>query len=336
MKPFEELTERGQVQRLRSIAARALETQGLHAGRVRLLAVESNTLFRADLTDGRRVVVRVGDPRANTAANMGVETAWLDSLHEEGLPVPRVVRGPLGESVLSIGSPGVPGVRPCVVFEWVPGRVIGGSATRTEYRSLGRLSARLHASPSARVVPDGARAWNRTFYYSPEVEPVVVWDPAHSTVFTRRRRELIERALALVEPMLEQLWTAGPVQLVHGDLHPWNVHVVRSQLWALDFEDVMAATPSQDIAITLFYNRDRPDHGQLAEAFRQGYSEVAPWPIASAEVMPAVMAARTIMFMNHVGPDPAYASFMDRATERLRRYVARPDVIPLMPPQQGG
>jgi Ser/Thr protein kinase RdoA (MazF antagonist) len=37
----------------------------------------------------------------------------------------------------------------------------------------------------------------------------------------------------------------------------------RGRLTAFDFEDVMRGLPVQDIAITLSYGRERPDHREL-------------------------------------------------------------------------
>ena len=50
------------------------------------------------------------------------------------------------------------------------------------------------------------------------------------------------------------------------------------RLLVFDFEDVMMAAPVQDIAVTLFYNRTRPDYLELRSAFEVGYRSLRVWP----------------------------------------------------------
>jgi Ser/Thr protein kinase RdoA (MazF antagonist) len=327
---FDRLTETGQARSLRPLVASAIEHYGLDVARIRLLGVETNTLFRIDLGDGSKLVMRVADPHGNTAANMEVEVAWLEDLHRSGLPVPQPVRAMDGRAVVRAGAVGVPEERDCVLFGWVPGKPLGADATTADYAALGRLSARLHRSTEQTPAPTPARHWDRVFYYPEELDPVVVGADDFAHLFTPHRRSVISEVVAMAEPTLARLH-ARSGQLVHGDLHPWNVHRRRGELWALDFEDAMVAAPIQDIAISLFYNRDRPDHPELVAAFRTGYETVRGWPDEEPSVIPTVMAARTVMFMNYVAHSPEDAEpFLQRATSRLEAFLAAPGVIPLM------
>jgi Ser/Thr protein kinase RdoA (MazF antagonist) len=215
-----------------------------------------------------------------------------------------------------------------VAFEWVPGVDIGGRATRSDYEQLGELSARLHQAAVGFDPPGRARRWDRVWYYPEELDPVVVWDDRFGHIFDRERRRLIEWVIERADPILARLCGSASARLVHGDLHPWNVHRSRNRLHVLDFEDAMVAAPIQDIAVSLFYNRDRHDHPDLVAAFRRGYEERLEWPDEDPTLIPTIMAARTVMFMNFVAKDPDEAFFI-RATDRLRQFVARPDVIPL-------
>ncbi len=330
MTPFDRLTEAGKARRLRTLATSALLHYELNVVRVSLLAQETNTLFRIDLEGGSKLAMRVADPDGNTGSNMEVEVDWLEKLHQSGLPVPQPVRALDGRAVVRSGSPGVPGERDCVLFGWVPGKPLGGGATAADYAKLGELSARLHKSTEQTTPPPSVRHWDRVFYYPPELDPVVVGLERYAHLFTPRRREIIDRVIGISEPALSRLH-AGSGQLVHGDLHPWNVHRHRGELWALDFEDAMVASPIQDIAISLFYNRDRPDHPELVAAFRAGYEILRAWPDEEPSIIPTVMVARTVMFMNYVAHGTEDAEpFLERATRRLEAFLGAPGVIPLM------
>lgn len=330
MTPFDLLTDQGRARRLREVVVAALAHYRLDVARIRLLGQETNTLFRIDVGDGSKLVMRVADPHGNTAANMEIEADWLEELRQSGLPVPQPVKAADGRAVVSAGAPGVPEERACVLFTWVPGKPLGAAAGVADYTALGELSARLHQSTERRPEPAGARQWDRVFYYPEDLDPVVIAVDAYAHLFTPHRCAVIGQVLAIAEPTLTRLHTVQ-AQLVHGDLHPWNVHRHRGRLWALDFEDAMLASPIQDIAISLFYNRDRSDHPELAAAFRAGYEAVRAWPDEEPSVIPTVMAARTVMFMNYVANGARDAEpFIDRATKRLEAFLAAPDVIPLM------
>lgn len=330
MRRFADLTGIGQVRRLRRLVDSLLEAYDFDVTSVRLLAVHTNTLFRVRLADGTSVVVRVGDPHGNTRDNVDVEVAWLAHLSRRGFSVPQVVENRHGESVSAVDASGVDGPRVCVVFEWIPGVAIGERATPADYQQLGEISARLHHEGGGLDPPKPPRVWDRVFYYPEELDPVVVWDPTFDHVFDSERRRLIEEVIGRADPLLSRLACSEDARLVHGDLHPWNVHRSRGgRLHVLDFEDVMVAAPIQDVAVSLFYNRDRVDHPDLVAAFRKGYETQASWPDEDPTVIPTIMAARTVMFMNYVAKDPDEA-FFERAAERLRQFVARPDVIPLL------
>lgn len=165
--------------------------------------------------------------------------------------------------------------------------------------------------------------WDRVFYFSDEVDPVV-WDREENAgLFPQGGIDTVLRAIEIVENRFAAISEADR-QIVHGDLHIWNVHVRRNELWALDFEDVMWATPAQDLAISLYYLDDRPDRDDLVSAFRAGYEQVAAWPATDGEI-DVFMAARRLMFVNLVFNLEAIdtGAFLAGAIPRLEAFVAR-------------
>ena len=123
-----------------------------------------------------------------------------------------------------------------------------------------------------------------------------------------------ERAFARLDP--------ETAHLIHGDLHPGNVHTYRSRLIALDFEDVMWGHRVQDVAITLFYERDHPGYADFRAAFEEGYRSAAAWPAAYDGELEHFMAARTVMFINYVANienDPS--QYFDVAFPRLDLFL---------------
>ncbi|MDH3248221.1 MAG: phosphotransferase [Acidimicrobiia bacterium] len=294
MKPWDELTERGKLRRLRSVAAAALGDYDVDARRVSLIGGFVNALYRVDTPDGP-LALRVDLVQEHTDENMLIELSWLEAL--DGLvdvSVPR--RTKQGELFTRASVAGVPDERRCVLFSWVPGRPLADRYSPELFEPYGRISAALHVHGATHPTPTKPMAWDRVFYFSEEVDPVVYHVPENAARLPKGGLEVIERTIELVQPRLE---VQGERQIVHGDLHLWNVHVSRGRLWALDFADVMWASRAQDLAITFYYFQGRPDADELSAAFRRGYEQIAPWPTDDEELA-VFMAARRVMMTNFV------------------------------------
>jgi len=321
MRPWDSLTEAGQIRRLRPLAEAALAEFPIEPIRMRLVGGFTNVIFRVDTAEGP-YALRVDLHRDHSDEHVDIELAWLDALaRDTDLDVVRFVPASDGRRYVYASAPGVPGGRRCVLFEWVPGRILGASPTGAGYRRLGELSARLHLHGEGFMPPHPPMAWDRVFYWDEAVDPVVVFDPEMARYFEGGRRETLDRSIEAVEGALARLEPAG-AQVIHGDLHPDNVHVYRNRLIALDFEDVTWGHRVQDVAITLFYERNRPDYAELRAAFEAGYRSVAPWPVTYDGELEHFMAARTISFINYVAnlqDDPSV--YYDVAFPRLERFL---------------
>ncbi|HIE21697.1 MAG TPA: hypothetical protein EYP73_03745 [Acidimicrobiia bacterium] len=135
---------------------------------------------------------------------------------------------------------------------------------------------------------------------------------------------MIARATDLAMDVILRSWAGGDTQVVHGDLHEWNVHVVGSRLFAFDFEDVMLALPAQDVSISLYSSRLKASHHEIVKAFRRGYEEIAPWPVADEAQLAGFHAARQIMLMNYAArtlPLKEAEEYIDRVMPWLETYV---------------
>ena len=154
-------------------------------------------------------------------------------------------------------DPEVDAVRPCVLFSWVPGAPLGDGAGDFGYRLLGRMCASLQQHGRTFKPPDmdRMRHWDRIFYYDKELDPIIIEDTRYDHLFSRGRRNTIARAGEIATDVLDETWKSGDPHVVHGDLHEWNAHVVASRLYAFDFEDVMIATPAQDVSVCLYSSR---------------------------------------------------------------------------------
>lgn len=307
MAEFFELPARSRARRLRRAAVAAIEAYGLHVAGLHLITAEMNAVYRVVAADGQRFVLRIGrgGTIGHSTAEVRSETEWLAALaRDTDVRVPAPVANAAGELVTQVDVDGVPGARDCVLFRWLPGRLLGEDLRPAWYRAYGMLAARLHEH-AATFQPSpafGIVSYDRAF---PFEEPVVVLDARLSAFTTKAQREVFAAGAAVVQRAIDELRRHEPPRVIHGDLHRWNVLVVPQRggaatAAAIDFEDLAWGWPVQDLAIALYYVVREPAYPALLEAFRAGYERVRPWPDRTGDEIDTFIAGRAIVLANDV------------------------------------
>jgi Ser/Thr protein kinase RdoA (MazF antagonist) len=325
MKPWEQLSEAGQIRRLRPLAIAALNDFPIEPLQLHLVGGFTNVIFRVDTAQGP-FALRIDLHQHHSDGDVANELAWLSAVAADTtLDVCRFVPARDGRRFVYTSAPGVPGNRRCVLFQWVPGRPLADNLTTDGYHKLGRLSAGLHLHGVGFEPPHPPLTWDRIFYWPEEVDPVVIFNPDMAHYFTDGRRKILDRAMAAVEEAFARLDPAE-TQIIHGDLHPWNVHRYRSRVIAFDFEDITWGHRVQDVATTLFYERNHERYADLRAAFGEGYRSVAPWPVTYDGELEHFMAARSLMFVNFVAnlrdnPSEFYATVFPRLEKFLSNWT---------------
>ena len=293
------------------------------------LASHSNVMFRVVTESGEQMVLRVGTPHANSRSNIELEVAWLAALNlETKLDIVRPIETAGGGLIVDEYDESIDKERACVLFAWVPGDPMGEGSGTFAYRQLGAVCASLQAHGRTWTPPATAemRSWNRVFYYGEGLDAVIIENPSYGHLFDRQSQKLISRAIEMSEDVITQSHRASTPQIVHGDLHEWNVHLAGSRLYAFDFEDVMIATPEQDAAICLYSSRKSDIRDDIRAAFRKGFETVAPWPIVDDRQLDGFHAARQIMLMNYAARTLRMneaADYIDQVLPWLQGYVAK-------------
>ncbi|HEX6221385.1 MAG TPA: phosphotransferase [Acidimicrobiia bacterium] len=314
--------------RLLPLAERVLTRYPFDVREVTHLATHSNVQFRVVTESGEQFVLRVGTPHANSRTNIDVEVAWLDALHHEtDLEVVKPIRSTSGSLVVDEFDDDIDKERACVLFSWVPGQPMAEGSGTFAYRLLGAMSASLQDHGRRWSPPRGARMriWDEVFYYR-EDDPVILHTPEYSHLFDMDRLRTIEKAIRLSQDVIVESYRSGLPQVVHGDLHEWNVHLAGSRIHAFDFEDVMIALPSQDAAISLYSSRRSEIKEDIRQAFRKGFESIAGWPMADERQLDGFHAARQVMLMNYAArtlPVEESTQYLDDVMPWLGRYVKR-------------
>jgi Ser/Thr protein kinase RdoA (MazF antagonist) len=325
MKPYSELTHLGKLRRLHRLAVKALQDYDLHVKWVKFLTIATNTMFKVQSFEGDNYVLRIYSDEETTLAENQTEIFWLQALiRDTDLKLSRPVPRRDGEYITIACVPGVPGEKRCVLFKWIPGRELEHDLNPGNYFKLGMTMAKLHDhAESLKPLPlhIAPKKWDRAFYYPDE--PVVYNTAAYQHLFYPERIALIDAVIAKAEVEFERLYADLEGQiLIHGDLHYWNVHLYQGQLYIMDFEDVMLGYPLQDIAITLYYGRQREDYQDLRSAFKRGYTSLRTWPVEREAQIQTLIAARSVNFINYVARiDPSPQEYIEQRCAELKAYL---------------
>lgn len=325
IKPFNKLTKTGKIRRLRPLVIKALKEYDLRVKWVKFLTIETNTMFQIKSEDGEKFVLRIYSDEETTIRENRAEIYWLTALiRDTDLKVTEPVARRNGEYITIISVPGVPDNRRCVLFRWIPGRTLENYLSSENYYKYGQILAKLHNHAySLNPLPSNIKPkkWDKVFYYPDE--PVVYNKPEYGHLFPPERIEILEKVIDLANGVFERLFADKKSQiLIHGDLHFWNIHFYRGELYVIDFEDINIGYPVQDVAVALSYGRDRNGYNEWKDAFIQGYSSVRTWPSEGERTIETLIAARTVMFINYVARiDPSPKKYIEDRCERLSNFL---------------
>lgn len=316
--------------RLLPLAERVLKRYPLQPREVTHLVTHSNVMFRVVSENGQQMVLRVGTPHSNSRSNIEIEVSWLDAIRNDtSLDVVTPLPTAAGDLIVDEYDEIIDEERSCVLFSWIPGQPMTDRAGSFAYRLLGEICAALQGHGRGWSPPDQfkPRRWDEVFYYERSFDPVIIDDPVYGHLFDVQRRSVIEKAIDQAQNVITESYRAAQPQIVHGDLHEWNVHLAGSnRLYAFDFEDVMLALPAQDVSISLYSSRNSEIKDDIRAAFRTGYESVAPWPIADEGQLDGFHAARQIMLMNYAARTlrtHEAAEYLDHVMPWLENYVKR-------------
>ena len=293
---FEDLTQSGQTRRLRGLALEALRSYDLEVERCSFVARAFNTVFRVDVANGSTYALRMSPSlRIHAAGCEEAEADWVAALRRDaGLNSPQVIRAQDGSVVVSVTAAGVPGVRTCVLFEWVRGHRLRDSWTTPLVGKTGELTAVVHehaAAHQAESAPAGVLVADHVLYFLAE----------------RRLEELrpvygsaLDDAVDRAQQTVDELWRhqRHPPHLLHGDIQPGNVMADRDDVVLIDFQDLIWGFELQDLAMTQLAFDQIDASGALSAAFRAGYETRRAWPETDAETVAALRAARHLNILN--------------------------------------
>jgi Ser/Thr protein kinase RdoA (MazF antagonist) len=344
MLPFETLSRRGQIQRLRKLAQQALSSYAVDVRRLTPLAHGDNTTFRVDTADGGRYVLRIHRSALKTVEVVRSELLWLTELRKEpDLLVPEPVPTVTGGLLTVTGVAGVPEPRICVLLRWLPGRFLDEGLTPSHLYRVGGFMARLQISAASYTPPEGfvrgrldhlygkprgiSEAYARQHVDNPEDEAKTLQLVADSCSYDDAAR--VERFIQKVRMAQLQLGQGTDTfGLIHGDLHQENYLFHNGRVGAIDFDDCGYGFYTYDLAVTLVNLTPREGMSQLREGLLAGYRSVRSLAIEHEQAIDIFMDFRDLQIMiwnlemrNHPAFRDSWAAHVRSMLEYLKELV---------------
>jgi Ser/Thr protein kinase RdoA (MazF antagonist) len=311
---FERLSRRTQIRQLRQLAVVALAAYDLPPARLTLLAHLFNTTFRVDSQHGERYVLRIHRAGTPTVESVGAELAWLAALRRDTtLQVPAPVPTRAGGLLTVAAAADVPQPHICVLFRWMPGKIVRRGLTPSHLARAGELMARLQMHALEWRLPSGF-ARGRVDYpiesvrYSLNPFAPEVLERIHSLVactLSAGEAMLVTEVLERVRATEESLgigetdltrgagWPAT-FGLIHADLHYWNLLFVRGSVRAIDFDDCGFGPFLFDPAVMLSALLGRAEYRALRGALLAGYRRVRPLSVKEEAHLDTFIALRQV------------------------------------------
>ncbi|MFH1501504.1 MAG: phosphotransferase [Candidatus Eisenbacteria bacterium] len=313
MKSFEDLSYRGQVDRLKAMGEEALREFGVRSPSLKHIAHAENTTFEVRSSRGGvgraprgpyvpgRYLLRIHRPGYQSESSVRSELKWLAALRRDlDLHVPDPVVGHRGRSTVVVGVEGVPEERVCSLLRWMDGSQKGKKGERPVHvRHVGSVMAKLHAHASAWRRPAafdrGSWDWKGLFESAGAAgtDESWVWD-----ALGEKERRLYELSARNTADAVDELGDGGDaVGLIHADLHLGNVLFGGGEARPIDFDDAGFGYWLYDMAVVLHDYRRREDWAVWRDALLKGYAAERPLPEGVDQHLDTFMCARCVSLM---------------------------------------
>ena len=292
MSTFKDLTVEQQVETLEPLAAALVESYGLGPCQIESINHEFNSTFKVTTQAGTKYALRINVNSQRTLGNVRAEIFWVLELSKvPGMKVPTPVANQRGEYVSSVWHEPLGKNLWAVLFTWLEGEELGDEPTEAALHATGAAIARMHLASRETQLPAGAELtvisdffWGGSNTIATSLE---VPEPA---------RETLLAAIDRIQLVTDRLYDAGRPQVIHADVHGWNVMWDGIEAAIFDFDDCAIGLPIQDIAVTMYY-LDTEDQEQQVLA---GYRSVTPLPDYTKEDMDALVLQRRIFLLNYL------------------------------------
>ena len=293
MSSFFDLSQDLQIKQLELFATEILKHYPIEVASAVSINYEYNATLKIEATNGQLFALRININSPRTPENLKAEIAWVRSLAEDArVVVPEPIANSDGNFYTSIFHEASQRTLHCVLYSWLFGAELGDEPTVEQLHALGAAMATMHLASKDFSCPSGSTLPS---FIDPlwETEDYLL---SEKSVLDSPTRKVISEAMDVIRSETVRLFSENKPQIIHADLHGWNVMWNNGSLSVFDFDDCGIGLPLQDLATAIYY-LDTPEQDA---ALKEGYASIAPLPEYSQLEMEMLLLQRRIVLLNYL------------------------------------
>jgi Ser/Thr protein kinase RdoA (MazF antagonist) len=317
---FFELPESEQISELTIFASTVLEVYEFSIKSIESINYEYNATFKVTTADSTNYALRININSPRGAENIRAEVAWVLFLENvDGILTPRPIANRFGKFVTTVAHAHSGRELNCILYSWLDGEEVGDEPTLEQLHASGQAMARMHAASKDFVLPSDSAlpSFQDPFW---ETEDFLLSDKSKLELADK---ELVAKAFVRIVAETDALFAKNSPQIIHSDLHGWNMNWHNNQLSIFDFDDSGIGLPIQDIATALYY-LDTPEQD---EAMLNGYTSVRQLPPHTKADLEMLLIHRRLMLLNYLYEtnnqehQELIPTYLEETLRRLREFL---------------
>jgi Ser/Thr protein kinase RdoA (MazF antagonist) len=293
MSAFFDLSQDLQIEQLEHLAPDILKHYPIELVSAVSINYEYNATLKIEAANGQMFALRININSPRTPENLKAEIAWVRSLAQDSrVLVPRPIANNDGIFYTSIFHEASQRTLHCVLYSWLSGAEVGDEPTAEQLHALGAAMATMHLASKDFSCPAGSTlpSFNDPLW---ETEDFLL---SEKSVLDSPMRDVISQAMDVIRSETQRLFSENKPQVIHADLHGWNVMWNNGTLAVFDFDDCGFGLPLQDLATAIYY-LDTPEQDA---ALKEGYASVAPLPEYTQRDLDMLLLQRRIILLNYL------------------------------------
>ena len=290
---FFEISNDEQIKSLTHSARELLGQYGLHDVEIKCINYEFNATFSVVTASGEKFALRININSTRTPENMLAEIEWVNFLTRiPGISLPRPIANGSDSFISTLMHQDSGRVLQAILYTWLEGEELGDEASPEQMFTVGAAMATLHQSSKA-------------FKLTPPAElPTFddwLWGTqdfllSQQSIVPTEQLLSIREAVEIIQADTSALYKSTSTQIIHADMHGWNLMWHEGRLSIFDFDDCGFGIPQQDLAVALYY-LDTPEQ---KSAFLKGYQSISELPAYSELQMASLLLQRRLVLLNYL------------------------------------
>ncbi|MEY4367007.1 MAG: hypothetical protein RLZ28_422 [Actinomycetota bacterium] len=287
---FSDMTAVEQIASLSDCVAEILAAYNLGKTEFESINHEYNSTFKVTAADDERFALRININSPRTLANLNAEVFWVNAI--TNVKTPKPVANSSGNFVSQAWHEASGRKLNAVLYTWLDGEELGDEPSVEQLRAAGAVMAKLHETSKHLELPAHANLPDLSDFFWSGNDLLL----SDGSELDAKDRELIAALKTQVDEIITEMATASQPQLIHADVHPWNLMWHEGEIAVFDFDDSGIGLPIQDLATALYYL----DTDEQEEAFIAGYTSVRELPVHTAKQMRLLKHQRRVLLLNYL------------------------------------